>query len=185
LEMMGLPLSEQRRQMMALVEIIKPKLRRICIDSTGLGTGLVDELTDLYGSLVVGCNFSSTVPITEAVLASGRKAVTMTLPERMALDLLALFEDHQIEICRRPELMADLRKPGKVVSADGKRVSIAAARSKDGHADRFWGLALAEHGFQQDGWGSFSAEQAEAVSVGGGGFMGTPHISFGGEDWMN
>jgi len=176
LEMRGQPLSHQRRQMQALLEVVGHAVRRVCIDSTGLGTGLVDELTDLFGGLIVGCNFSSTVPLTMAVMAEGRRALTMGLPERMALDLLALFEDEVIEIHPRRELMEDLRKPGRVVSANGNRVSIAAARGADGHADRFWALALAEHGFQQDGWGSFDAGQAAAVATGGTGIMNTPFI---------
>ncbi len=177
LEMRGQPLSHQRRQMQALLEVLGTKVRRVCIDSTGLGTGLVDELTDLYGGLIVGCNFSSTVPITQAVAATGRKAVTMGLPERMALDLLALFEDRTIEISTRREIMEDLRKPGRVVSADGKRVSIAATRGADGHADRFWALALAEYGFHQEAWGSFDAEQAAGVVCGGQGMGRTPFIT--------
>ena len=176
LEMLGKPLSHQRRQMQQLIAAVGPALRRVCVDSTGLGTGLVDELTDLYGGLIVGCNFSSTVPLSQQVLAEGRKALTMGLPERMALDLLSLFEDRSIEITDRRELMDDLRKPGRVVSANGQRVSIAATRGADGHADRFWALALAEHGFQENGWGTFTAEQAGGVVTGGAGMGRAPFI---------
>lgn len=177
LEMRGMPLSHQRREMMKLIEAVRHGLRRVCIDSTGLGTGLVDELTDLYGGLIVGCNFSSTVPLTAAVIAEGRKALSMGLPERMALDLLALFEDRNIEIHSRPELLDDLRKPGRVVSTNGRKVSIAAERGKDGHADRFWAMALAEHAFQEDGWGSFDETTAGEVATGGGGMGRAPFIT--------
>lgn len=176
LVMRGLPLSHQRRQMMALLDVIGHRTRRVCIDMTGLGTGLVDELADLYGDLIVGCNFSSTVPVTQAVVATGRKALTMGLPERLALDLLAQFEDRNIEILQAREMMDDLRKPGRVVSANGQRVSIVAARGGDGHADRFWALALAEHAFQSDSWGSFDAATVSGVAMGGGGMFATPWI---------
>lgn len=177
LVMRNLPLSHQRRQMQALMSVIGHRTRRVSIDSTGLGTGLVDELTDIYGSLIIGCNFSATVPVTPAIAASGRKAVTMGLPERLALDLLSLFEDRVIEIQDSREMRDDLRKPGRVVSADGKRVSIAATRGTDGHADRFWALALAEHGFRESAWGAFDADSVGSVVTGGGSFAQTPWIT--------
>lgn len=174
--MRGMPLSHQRRQMMALMDVIRHRTRRVSIDSTGLGTGLADELTELYGTMIIGCNFSSTVPVTDAILATGRKAVTMGLPERLALDLLSCFEDRTIEIMDSREMRDDLRKPGRVVSADGKRVSIAAERGTDGHADRFWALALAEHGFREEAWGAFDADSAGAVVTGGRPMTASPFI---------
>jgi phage FluMu gp28-like protein len=177
LVMRGMSLAHQRRQMMALMDVIRHRTRRVSIDSTGLGTGLADELTEIYGSMIIGCNFSSTVPVTDAIAATGRKAVTMGLPERLALDLLSCFEDRTIEIMDSREMRDDLRKPGRVVSADGKRVSIAAERGTDGHADRFWALALAEHGFREEAWGAFDAATAAAVVTGGRTMTATPWIS--------
>ena len=74
--------------------------------------------------------------------ADGRKATTARVTEIMATDLVEMFEDRRIEIPADARLRDDLRRPEKVTSPGG-RVSIAASRDGDGHADRFWSLALA------------------------------------------
>lgn len=166
LTMRGVSLAEQRRQMEALIGTIGPRIVRVVIDMTGLGTGLVDELTDRYGTTILGVNFSSMVPVTPEIEAMGRKALTMAVTEKMALQLLALFEERRIEINDDADLYDDLRKPGRKLSADGKRVSIAAQRDQDGHADRFWALALAEHGFQEGAAGAFDLAAVQGVLAG-------------------
>ncbi len=67
----------------------------------------------------------------------------------MATDLVETFEDRRIEIPADPRLRDDLRRPEKVTRPGG-RVSIAASRDGDGHADRFWSLALAVRAGRND-----------------------------------
>ncbi|HSI11767.1 MAG TPA: terminase family protein [Chthoniobacter sp.] len=117
--------------------------RRIEIDITGMGTKFFEDLEDEFGSAMVGgVNFASTEPVTTRIRTEGRKALTARVTEIMASDMLGCFEDKGIEIFNDPDLRDDLRKPEKVTSPGG-RVSIAASRDKKGHADRFWGMALA------------------------------------------
>jgi len=185
LRMSKMRIPAQNREMDKLMAVIGTKVRRITVDATGLGTGIVDGLHETYGTgLVLGINFASTVPVTDEVIASGRKVATMAVTEKMALGLAGLFDDNLIEIISDPELESSLLLPEKVVSKDGKRVSIAAERTKneDGtteHADHFWALALAEHGHAEGGTGSFTAEDAAAVVTGGNSLgSGVPFLTF-------
>ena len=140
LEIENMRLDQQRRRLMTVCDL--PGFGAMEIDMTGLGTGLFDETQALYGARVRGVNFSGTEPVTARIQSEGRKAPTARVTEIMATDLVGVFEDRQIEIPADAELRDDLRKPEKIISPSG-RVSIAASRDSDGHADRFWSIALA------------------------------------------
>lgn len=120
-----------------------PKFRRICIDATGLGIGVVDFCQEKHGSTrVVGINFASTEPITNPLLISGEeKRATCKVTEAMAVDLLTTMEANELDIPCDQAVREDLQKPERIVSPGGK-VSIAAVRDDAGHADHFWALAL-------------------------------------------
>lgn len=137
--------GEQRRLICQL-----PKFRKLCIDMTGNGLGAFEDAEDDHSAaLVEGVNFSSTEPTTDRIRAEGRKAPTAKVTEIMASNLVWEFEDRTIEIIADPQLRDDLRKPEKIVSPTG-RVSIAAARDVNDHADRFWSIALAIRAAQTD-----------------------------------
>lgn len=136
-------LPAQQAELNRVLEL--PQFRRIEIDMTGLGTGLVEYAQDhrLGGfSRVAGVNFASTEPLTKRIMAEGRKAETARVTEIMATEMLGVFEDKRIEIPNDNDLFDDLRKPEKLTSPGG-RVSIAAVRDDSGHADHFWSIALA------------------------------------------
>jgi hypothetical protein len=110
---------------------------------TGNGLGAFEDAEDFAGAFrVQGVNFSSTEPTSDRIRQEGRKAPTAKVTEIMATNLVAEFEDRTIEIITDKNLRDDLRKPEKLTSPGGK-VTIAAARDAEGHADRFWALALA------------------------------------------
>ena len=140
LEMDNVRLPDQQRQLDAVCA-----LGNFCgveIDMTGLGLGLFEYAQARHGErLVRGVHFSSTEPVGRAQ-TDGRKNLTARVTEIMATDLVEVFEDRRIEIPADARLRDDLRRPEKVTSPGG-RVSIAASRDGDGHADRFWSLALA------------------------------------------
>jgi phage FluMu gp28-like protein len=142
LRMSGMRLPDQQRQLDIICAM--PKFAGYEGDMTGLGLGLVEYLQEKFGmSRIRGVNFSSTEPLTDILLAEGRKGETARVTEIMATNLLKVFEDRAIEIPADQELRDDLSKPEKVTSPGG-RVSIAATRDEAGHADHFWSLALAE-----------------------------------------
>lgn len=100
---------------------------RICIDSTGLGIGWADDAQDKFGEhRVEAVNFSSQVK------------------EALAYPLKGAMEDRKLRIPDDPTIRADLRKIQKVTTAAGN-IRFVAESTPDGHADRFWALALAIH----------------------------------------
>jgi phage FluMu gp28-like protein len=141
LRMENKPTPHQNRQLALVCNL--PRFERVEIDMTGNGLGLYDYAVEEFGpDKIGGVNFASTEPVTELILAEGRKNPTARVTEIMATDMRAVFQDRAIEIPLDQMLRDDLRKPEKVVSPGG-RVSIAASRDESGHADHFWSIALA------------------------------------------
>lgn len=100
---------------------------RICIDSTGLGIGWSDDAQDQFGENRV-----------EAVTFTGQ------VKEALAYPLRGAMEDRKVRIPDDAKIRADLRKVQKVTTAAGN-IRFVAESTPDGHADRFWALALALH----------------------------------------
>ncbi|HRD34072.1 MAG TPA: terminase family protein [Rhodocyclaceae bacterium] len=100
---------------------------RICIDATGLGIGWADDAQDKFGEHRV-----------EAVTFTGQ------VKEALAYPLKGAMEDRALRIPDDPTIRADLRKVQKVTTAAGN-IRFVAESTPDGHADRFWALALAKH----------------------------------------
>ncbi|QDL55336.1 terminase large subunit domain-containing protein [Rhodoferax aquaticus] len=100
---------------------------RICIDATGLGIGWADDAQDKFGERRV-----------EAITFTGQVKEALAYPVRGAM------EDHTLRIPDDPVVRADLRKVQKTVTAAGN-IRFVAESTPDGHADRFWALALALH----------------------------------------
>ena len=110
-------------------------LVRLCIDSTGMGMMLAESLQDVFGKYrVEAVNFSA--PVKEA----------------LAMPLKASFEDRRLRIAADPEIREDLHKVRKTTTAAGN-VRFEGERDDDGHADRFWALALAVHAASGDDTG--------------------------------
>lgn len=100
---------------------------RICIDATGLGIGWSDDAQDKFGEhRVEAVNFSAQVK------------------EALAYPLKGAMEDRMVRIPEDPKIRADLRKVQKVTTTAGN-IRFVAESTPDGHADRFWALALALH----------------------------------------
>jgi phage FluMu gp28-like protein len=102
--------------------------RRVCIDRTGLGMQFAERAAQRFGVYKVeGVNFSGPVK------------------EDLAFPLRSAFEDRAIRIPFGDDpLIADLRKIRKETTASGN-IRFVADSDADGHADRFWALALALH----------------------------------------
>lgn len=98
---------------------------RTCIDATGLGIGWADDAQKRFGEYAV-------------------EAVTFTprVKEALAYPVRSRMEDRRLRLPFNKEIRADLRSVTKQVSAGGN-IRFTAERTPDGHADRFWALALA------------------------------------------
>lgn len=101
------------------------RCRRVCIDATGLGIGWTDDAQRKFGASRV-----------EGVTFTTRSKEALAYPVRGAM------EDRRLRIPHDPKIRADLRSLTKTVTGTGN-VRFTAERTRDGHADRFWALALA------------------------------------------
>ena len=115
-------------QEQVLYEILElPGVRRCCIDNSGIGRQFAERAQDRFGSYRVE-------PIT----------FTMAMKEELAYPLRAGFEDRTVRIPASRDIRADFRSIKKIQTS-GDHVRFAADRGPNGHADRFWSLALALH----------------------------------------
>lgn len=103
------------------------RCQRICIDATGLGIGWADDAQDKFGEHRV-----------EAV------TFTPSVKEALAYPVRGKMEDRVLRLPYDKQIRADLRSVTKQTTAAGN-IRFTAERTPDGHADRFWALALAVH----------------------------------------
>jgi phage FluMu gp28-like protein len=99
-----------------------PSIKRGCIDRTGMGIQLGDELRRDFGWKVEPLD------------------LTNPLKEELAFALRAEFEERRLRTVHDDKLRADLRSIKKLVTASGK--SRFDGNCDDSHCDRFWALAL-------------------------------------------
>ena len=101
-------------------------VRRLCVDSTGIGHMLAERLVQRFGHRVEPVHFSAPVK------------------SDLAMPLLRLFQDRLVRIPSDPHVREDLHRIRKVVTPSNN-IRLEATRDDGGHADRFWALALAAH----------------------------------------
>jgi phage FluMu gp28-like protein len=99
---------------------------RACIDETGLGKQLAEDARDDHGAKVEPINFTSAIK------------------QDLAVRLKRNFEDRVLRNPASEQVRKDINKIKKTTTAAGN-VRFEGERDKDGHADRFWALALATH----------------------------------------
>lgn len=116
--------SRQREILYSILDDRRVKVA--CIDATGIGAQLAEEAADKYGKARVH----------EVVFTMGAK-------QEMAVPFKTRFEDRTIAIFDDLKLHADLRSVKKETTSAGNVIFKAEAGATDGHADRFWSLALA------------------------------------------
>jgi len=114
-----------RLQQQLLASVIgKIKVTRTCIDATGIGSQLAEDTVDQFGSYA-----AEAVEFTNAVKAD------------LAIRTLRIFQDRRIRIPMSRKWRDDLHSVRKSTTAAGN-VRFDAERTKEGHADRFWAMAL-------------------------------------------
>lgn len=111
------------------IEMLKNtyQVHRICIDETGLGMQLAEELKTRYSGAVEPVTFS--VPVKESLVTYVR----------------TLFEKHALKIISHQGLIKDIHSIKKTVTAAGNIRFDADRTESGGHGDYFWALALACH----------------------------------------
>ncbi len=126
LEISGVSLPEQEQILAGVLRSVR--LRRCCIDMSGIGLGLFEYTQRQFGRRrIEGIQF------------------TNPAKEVLAVDILKAFEDRAIRINVNDQTMRDdLGSVHKGVTATNL-VRFDGERGPQGHADRFWSLALAIH----------------------------------------
>lgn len=117
-----------RRQSAVLGELLAHRrVRRCCIDAGGLGMQLAEQLQDRFGGHRVE-------PVT----------FTAALKSQLAGALRIAVESRTIRIPADERIIRDWHALERTVTSAG-HFRLAAPRTADGHADRFWAAALALH----------------------------------------
>lgn len=113
-------------QEQALNEFLQlPRVQRCSIDQTGIGRQFCERAQQRFGRYKV-----------EAL------SFTPVLKEELAYPLKSAFEKRAVRIPSDPRIRSDLRGVKKE-SASGGGIRFTAEHGQNGHADRFWALALA------------------------------------------
>jgi len=120
-----------------LYDILKhPRLRRACMDATGIGNQLALEAQEQFGANLV-----------EPVIFTGK------VKEALAYGMKIAFEDKKLLIPPDFALREDFHSVRKITTVAGN-IRFAVSRSDtDGHADRFWAAALAVQAASEGGGG--------------------------------
>ena len=106
-----------------------PKMRRACIDETGIGMQLAEEAQEEFGKFKV-----------EAVNFSGTN-----VKSELAYGLYTDVEDRTLFMEPDEVARESIHSVRKIVTASGNIRFDAAASEKSGHGDYFWALALARN----------------------------------------
>ncbi len=123
-EMKNAPFAAQRDFLYALMDgSYGFRVRRACLDSSGLGAQLAEEAIQGFG------------PSVEAVVFTGK------VKEDLAVTLRRKLEERQVRIPADRNIREDFHSVRKFVTAAGN-IRFDGERTKDGHADRFWAAAL-------------------------------------------
>lgn len=124
IEMKNTAFSEQERVVWTYAQL--PHVRRVCVDASGIGRQFAERMRERFGGKVE-----------EVVFTAGVK-------EDLAVTLRRAMEDRRVRIPHNDKLAADLRSIRKETTSSGN-VRYVGERNTNGHADRFWALALAIH----------------------------------------
>ncbi|WP_395735295.1 terminase large subunit domain-containing protein [Prosthecobacter sp.] len=116
--------TAQQRVLHALLD--DKRIKRACIDATGIGAMMAEQAAEKYG----------TDRVTQVMF-------TMASKQELAIPFKRRFEDKTITIYDDIKLHADLRSVKKMTTSAGNVIFTAEAGASDGHADRFWSHALA------------------------------------------
>lgn len=119
------PFAKQMETLKQLME--SPLVHRVCIDETGLGRQFVEDAKGAFGEFrAEGVTFTSNTK------------------ESLAYPVRSYMEERRLRLPDCSLIAADLRAIKKEVTSAGN-IRFAADRGPNGHADRFWALALALH----------------------------------------
>ncbi|WP_299427132.1 terminase family protein [uncultured Meiothermus sp.] len=122
-ELHNTPFHAQLEALLALI----PRVRRACIDSTGMGEMLAEEARRRFGWKVEPVQFN------------------LQTKADLAQNLRLGFEDRKERIPRGDQTLRQSLHSIKRILTSAGNVRYDAERNEAGHADHFWAKALAKH----------------------------------------
>jgi phage FluMu gp28-like protein len=116
-----------RHQFAAAADLIEQNnVRRCCIDATGIGAQLGEDLHVKFASRVEPIQFNHNVQMD------------------VGMPMLPAFQDRLVRIPADQTIREGLHKIRKITTASNN-ARLEAEHDESGHADEFWALALARH----------------------------------------
>lgn len=101
-------------------------VHRLCIDATGMGMNLAEDLAEKFSSRVEGIEFTNAVKM------------------ELGTTLKIAMEDRNVHIPADRDLMVQIHSVRKTVTQAGN-IRLDTEHDEKHHADKFWALALAIH----------------------------------------
>lgn len=126
--MKGATWDEMEAELYWLLDL--PNVRRVCIDSTGIGRQFGERAQKRYGSRVELVSFTGAVK------------------EDLAYSLRGRMEDRSFRIPDDPVTFADFRGIRKETTS-AHNVRFAGEKTAEGHSDEFWAAGLCVHAAKQ------------------------------------
>ena len=127
IELKNVSFDDQQEEIFRILDRYQGSVRSCCVDQNGIGMQIAETLEKKYPSIVEPITFTN----------ESKKV--------MATDLKIDFENSNIRLPDDRVLINDITSVKKEVGSTGI-IRYTAEHTEDGHADRFWSLALARHG---------------------------------------
>jgi len=144
----GMSFEAQKHELRQSIEICQPV--RLCIDETGIGMNLAEDLWREFPGIVEGINFAERIE-TELPAVRGerprskQRKSTVAIKERLASNVKVLFEGRGITIYADRRLVGQIHSIKRITGLGGY-VRYDTDKNAKHHADMFWALALAVFG---------------------------------------
>lgn len=146
LELFNVPFEEQRNTIERVLR--GPTVRKCCIDATGMGMQLAEQLQTSFGGRVEPCVF------------------THGFKEEAACGLRAEMEAGRLSIPNDVKIHNDFHGVRRSVTSAGN-VRLNAMREDGSHSDRFWAAALAVHAAGNRNSMPFLSRRGESIRSAG------------------
>ena len=131
--------ENQKDELRKFILISKPS--RLCIDETGIGMQLAEELHREFPHIVEPVNFAARI---DSKIKKTEKRHSIPIKERMVTNVKILFEKGDIRIASDREMVDQIHAIRRIVTPSGA-IRYDSGTTERIELDQFWALALAVH----------------------------------------
>lgn len=140
LPMYKMGFDEQKHTLSQALEILP--IIKMCIDETGIGMNLAEDLAKKFPHIVIPVNFAGSVEAEAREDKAKSKNAKVAVKERLATNIRIALERGDLVLPQDKELIKEIHSVKRDTSITG-RVSYDVEKNERHHGDRFWALALA------------------------------------------